>query len=381
MVKRYLNLQIMLDKSSHFLLGARGTGKSYLIRENLPALDASYIDLLDSRVFLRLQNDPHEIENLGTKDLVVIDEIQRIPELLNEVHRLIESKGKRFLLTGSSARKLRRSGSNLLAGRALPAFMLPFTWQELSQSGQFDLERYLLVGGLPKAYLEQNPHEYLYAYIDTYLKEEIFAEALVRNLANYSRFLEQAAFSSGHIINFTKIAQDAQLAPNTVRDYYQILEDTLLGFNVQPWTKSKKRKAVSTAKFYFFDVGIMQALNQIQQLPLTGEIFGRAFEHFIAQEIRAYLSYCRRREALTFWRTKHQQEVDFIIGDDVAIEVKSSKRVSDRDHAGLKALGEEKSWKRRIIVSLDSQEMKFDSGIEHLFWQVFLEQLWQGKIA
>jgi len=371
----------MLDKSSHFLLGARGTGKSYLIREALSTLDASYIDLLDSRVFLRLQNDPHEIENLGTKDIVVIDEIQRIPELLNEVHRLIESKGKRFLLTGSSARKLRRSGSNLLAGRALPAFMLPFTWQELSQSGRFDLERYLLVGGLPKAYLEQNPHEYLYAYIDTYLKEEIFAEALVRNLANYSRFLEQAAFSSGHIINFTKIAQDAQLAPNTVRDYYQILEDTLLGFNVQPWTKSKKRKAVSTAKFYFFDVGVMQALNQIQQLPLTGEIFGRAFEHFIAQEIRAYLSYCRRRESLSFWRTKHQQEVDFIIGDDIAIEVKSSKRVSERDHVGLKALGEEKTWKRRIVVSLDAQKMSFDSGIEHLFWQEFMEQLWQGKIA
>jgi predicted AAA+ superfamily ATPase len=381
MVKRHLNLKIMLDKSSHFLLGARGTGKSYLIRESLSTLDASYIDLLDSRVFLRLQNDPHEIENLGTKDTVVIDEIQRIPELLNEVHRLIESKGKRFLLTGSSARKLRRSGSNLLAGRALPAFMLPFTWQELSQSGQFDLERYLLVGGLPKAYLEQNPQEYLYAYIDTYLKEEIFAEALVRNLANYSRFLEQAAFSSGHIINFTKIAQDAQLAPNTVRDYYQILEDTLLGFTVQPWTKSKKRKAVSTAKFYFFDVGIMQALNQIQQLPPAGEIFGRAFEHFIAQEIRAYLSYSRLREGLTFWRTKHQQEVDFIIGDEIAIEVKSSKRVSDRDHTGLKALGEEKAWRRRIVVSLDSQQMKFDSGIEHLFWQDFLQQLWQGKIT
>jgi predicted AAA+ superfamily ATPase len=164
---------------------------------------------------------------------------------LNKVHRLIETKGKRFLLTGSSARKPQRSGSNLLAGRALPAFMFPFTWQELSRSGNFDLERYLLVGGLPKAYLEQNAHEYLYAYIDTYLKEEIFAEALVRTLANYSRFLEQAALSSGHIVNFTKIAQDAQLAPNRVRDYYHILEDTLLGFSVQPWVKSKKRKAVS----------------------------------------------------------------------------------------------------------------------------------------
>ncbi len=371
----------MLDISSHFLLGARGSGKSFLIRESLATLDASYVDLLDSRVYLRLQNSPHEIENLGLKNLVIIDEIQRIPELLNEVHRLIENKGKRFLLTGSSARKLRRSGSNLLAGRALPAVMLPFTWKELSLSGNFDLEHYLLYGGLPKAYLEQSASEYLFAYIDTYLKEEIVAEALVRNLANYSRFLEHAALNSGNILNFTKIAQDAQLAPNTVRDYYQILEDTLLGFSLQPWTKSKKRKAVSTAKFFFFDVGIMHALNQVQQLPPAGELFGRAFEHFIAQEIRAYLAYSRRRECLTFWRTKHQQEVDFLIGDDVAIEVKSSRRVSDRDHSGLKALGEEKTWKRRIVVSLDTQEMRYDSGIEHLSWKAFFDQLWQGEMT
>lgn len=381
MVERFINILNLLNKSSHFLLGARGTGKSYLIRQSLQTLRASYIDLLDSRVYLRLQNAPHELAALGIEDVIIIDEIQRIPELLNEVHRLIEGKGKRFLLTGSSARKLRRSGSNLLAGRAFPALMFPFTWHELKQANIFDFERYLLLGGLPKAYLEDSGLDYLYAYVDTYLKEEILAEALVRNLANYSRFLEHAAFCSGQILNFTKVAQDAQLSPNTVRDYYQILEDTLLGFLVQPWTKSKKRKAVSTAKFYFFDVGIMHALNGVSQLPPHGEPFGRAFEHFIAQELRAYLSYSKRREELTFWRTKHQKEVDFLIGDDIAIEVKSAKKVSDRDHAGLKALSEEKSWKKLIVVSLDQQAMSFDSGIAHLYWEDFLETLWSGKLT
>ncbi len=380
MVDRHINILNLLSKSSHFLLGARGTGKSYLIRQSLAELDATYIDLLDSRVYLRLQNDPHELESLSVRETIIIDEIQRIPELLNEVHRLIESRGKRFLLTGSSARKLRRSGSNLLAGRAFPAFMFPFTWQELKKAKIFEFERYLLMGGLPKAYLDAAGQDYLYAYVDTYLKEEVLAEALVRNLANYSRFLEQAAFCSGQILNFTKVAQDAQLAPNTVRDYYQILEDTLLGFLVQPWTKSKKRKAVSTAKFYFFDLGVMHALNRVSQLPPSGDLIGRAFEHFIAQELRAYLSYNKRRDDLTFWRTKNQQEVDFLIGDDFAIEVKSAKKVSERDHAGLKVLGEEKSWKRRIVVSLDPQAMTFETGIEHMYWEDFLENLWSERL-
>jgi len=380
MIHRALNIPKLLEKSSQFLLGARGTGKSSLIRHSLDGMAADYIDLLDSRSYLRLQNEPYQLSSMIHKSIVIIDEIQRIPELLNEVHRLIENEGRRFLLTGSSARKLRKSGSNLLAGRAYPNLMCPLTWSELEAAGKFDLRRYLQRGGLPRAYLEDDARDFLYAYVDTYLKEEIQAVALVRNLVNYSRFLEQAALCSGEILNYTKIAQDAQLAPNTVRDYYQILEDTLLGFLLPPWTKSKKRKAVSTAKFYFFDLGIMHALNQVENLPPVGELFGRAFEHFIAQEIRAYLAYHRFRQTLGFWRTKHQQEVDFVIGDQVAIEVKSAQRVSERDHAGLVTIGEEQTWSRRLVISQDPQRMRFASGIEHLHWRDFLGELWAHQV-
>jgi predicted AAA+ superfamily ATPase len=381
MVNREVNLPKLMDKSSYFLLGPRGTGKSFLIRKELSGPEAVVIDLLDSRSYLRLQNSPHELAPMATKPIVVIDEIQRIPELLNEVHRLIEEKQLRFLLTGSSARKLRRSGTNLLAGRAFKAQMFPLTWRELARESRFNLERFLLLGGLPHAYLQDIGQEYLYNYVDVYLKEEIQTEALVRNLANYSRFLENAALSSGQILNFAKVAADAQLSPNTVRDYYQILEDTLLGYPLLPWRKTTRRKAVSTAKFYFFDIGVLNALRNVSQLPPAGDLVGQAFEHFIGQELRAYLSYHQRRETLCFWRAKSQHEVDFIIGDETAIEVKAARKVSPRDHHGLKALAEEKPWRRMLVVSMDPQTMVHANGIEHLFWEDFLDQLWRDQIV
>lgn len=380
MISRTLNLLSLLDKSSHFLLGPRGVGKSFLIRHQLPPDTITSIDLLDSRNFIKLKSSPHELEAMIRKPMVVIDEIQRIPELLNEVHRLIEKKGFCFLLTGSSARKLRKIGTNLLAGRALNARLFPLTWRELEDESKFNLSHYLLRGGLPKAYLEDIGQDYLFSYVDTYLKEEIQAEALVRNLANYTRFLESAALGSGSIVNYTKIASDAQLSPNTVRDYYQILEDTLLGFSLPCWHKSKKRKAVAAHKFYFFDIGIVHALCNITALSANSDTFGRAFEHFIAQEIRAYLSYFNKRESFCYWRSQQQQEVDFVIGDKILIEVKSAQRVTERDHRGLKFLAEEGQWQRLLVVSQDPQEMRFSSGIEHLPWQEFLTQLWAGNI-
>jgi len=379
-MKRTLNLPELLKKNSYFLFGPRGTGKSHLIREQLKNI--SYINLLKSETYLRLKSRPSELEAMISTDLVAIDEIQRIPELLNEVHHLIEERGIRFLLTGSSARKLRREGANLLAGRAIRAELFPLTWKELRDAEVFDLRRYLQIGGLPLAYLgEGDPWDYLFSYAETYLREEIQAEALVRNLANYTRFLEQATIRSSEIINYTSVASDAQLSPNTVRDYYQILEDTLLGYQLTPWTGSKKRKAIQTAKFYLFDCGVTNALNNITHVDEGTEQFGRMFEHFICNELKSWLSYQKKRMTLQYWRSTSKFEVDFILDGKVAIEVKAAKKVSDRDHKGLRALSEEAvDWQRMIVVSRDKIPMKYPSGIEHLYWEEFLRQLWADEI-
>jgi predicted AAA+ superfamily ATPase len=382
-MKRHLDISKLLEKSSYFLFGPRGTGKSYLIRNTLLGQSNSidYIDLLNSRLFMQLQNDPSQLENLADSSTIVIDEVQRVPEILNEVHRLIEEKNKKFLLTGSSARKLRRNNTNMLAGRAYRAELFPLTWKELKDDGSFNLDKYLAIGGLPKAYIEDEGFDYLYAYIDTYLKEEIQAEALARNLINYSRFLESAAGMSSEMINFTRVANDAQLSPNTVRDYYKILEDTLLGYLLPPWTKSVKRKAIQTPKFYFADIGLVHALRNIEYLDRKSDLYGKAFEHFICNEIRAYLSYSGIRTPLYYWRSKSKFEVDFVIGGLAAIEVKAAGRVTQRDHKGLEAISEEHDWQHLIVVSQDKQAQSFGSGIRHQYWEDFLEDLWAGKIV
>ena len=383
MITRYLNPLSLLKKSSHFLLGPRAVGKSTLIKEyclkgSSDSFSVDYINLLDSKIYLRLKNDPSLLSSLINKKYVVIDEIQRIPDLLNEVHRLIEDEGKSFLLTGSSARKLRRGNANLLAGRAFKSELFPLTWFELTASKNFKLNYYLRFGGLPLAYLKKNSDDYLYNYVDAYLKEEIQSEAIVRNLPNYIRFLQSAAFNNAQLLNYTKIANDAQLSPNTVRGYYQILEDTLIGFSVFPWTQSVKRKAVQTAKFYFFDPGIVHTLCETQHLEPNSDLFGRAFEQFIACELRAYLSYKKIRIPLRYWRSKSGFEVDFVIGDKTAIEVKTGKKITSRDHKGLLAISEEKSWKQLLIVSRDPVRAKFKNKIQHLYWEGFLKKLWRG---
>ena len=380
MIQRLVNPLKLLEKSSHFLLGPRAVGKSALIKDRLKNSSVAqrqqtdYIDLLDSRLYLRLKSDPSLLRDIARKKFIVIDEIQRIPDLLNEVHYMIENQGRRFLLTGSSARKLKGAGVNLLAGRAFMARLFPLTWRELKS--RFHLNCYLRFGGLPLACLKPDSEEYLHNYVDTYLKEEIQAEALTRNLPNYVRFLQSAALNNGCLLNYTKIASDAGLSPNTVRDYYQILEDTLIGFSVPPWTKSAKRKAVQTAKFYFFDPGVVRALRESRE---PAGIIGPAFEQFIACEIRAALSYCNARLPLRYWRSKSGFEADFVIGDDVALEVKVGRKASPRDQKSLCALKEERSWKRLLLVSQDPLEMKFRNGVQHLHWKSFLTRLWKGK--
>lgn len=378
-IDRTLNIKKLLERKSFFLFGPRATGKSSLIKHVLGD-EARIIDLLHSEIYMRLLDNPAQLEymiEVDQKPFIVIDEIQRVPELLNEVHRLIEDKQIRFLLTGSSARKLKRQGVNLLAGRARQAELFPLTYHELPT---FNLERYLQFGGLPMVVLSDEPEEDLDAYVHTYLEEEIKAEALVQKLPAFGRFLQLSALTSGSTLNFTAIANDAGVSGATLREYYQILEDTFLGFMVLPWKHSVKRKAIATARFYYFDTGVKNRLAKIRQIPEQTDLFGQAFEHFIAMELRAYISYSRKKLPLCFWRTSEGHEVDFIIGEQVAIEVKSARKISAKYLKGLKYLMEEQKIQSYYLVSQDPIASKQD-GIYILPWEDFLKRLWDGEVV
>jgi len=387
-LKRILNLPNLLSKKSFFLFGPRATGKSTLIKQQL-SKSTKRIDLLDSRLYLRLLNSPHDLESIidvadttssvrrNPDNIVVIDEIQRVPELLNEVHRLIENKKLTFLLTGSSARKLRRGKANLLAGRVWEARLFPLTWREIPD---FNLDRYLQYGGLPPVYLSQFCHEELDAYVNTYLKEEIMAEGLIRKLPPFSRFLKSAALVNGEMINFSNLANDCQVPPSTVTEYIGLIEDTLVGFLLPAWRESKKRKAIRTGKFYFFDPGITHMLAGTQTLDRNSNLYGKSFEQFIAMEIRAYLSYKRKKLKCSYWRSVHGHEVDFLIGRETAVEVKASQKITARDFKGLKALEEEKVFKNYILVSQDPINTK-DKSFYALYWENFLKNLWDDRFV
>ena len=376
-IRRILQLAPLLAMKSFFLFGPRATGKTTLIRQQL-AETATIIDLLDSRYFLRLSSAPHELESIiaaAPADIIVIDEIQRIPELLNEVHRLIESQNLTFLLTGSSARKLRRGKANLLAGRVWSAGMFPLIYQEIID---FNLERYLHYGGLPAVYLSEYPEEELDAYVNTYLKEEILAEGLIRRLPPFSRFLKTIALANGEMINFTKLANDCQIPPSTATEYVALIEDTLVGFLLPAWTESKKRKAIKTGKFYFFDPGITHILAGTEALDRNSNLYGKSFEQFICMELRAYLSYTRKKLTLTYWRSKNGHEVDFLLGTRTAIKVKATKKISSNDLKGLKYLKEEGVFQNFILVSQDPIRTLADN-ILALPWEKFLTDLWKDK--
>jgi predicted AAA+ superfamily ATPase len=376
---RIINLPNLLKKKSFFLFGPRATWKSFLIKQQFsPAIPV--INLLKSEMYFRLSSKPQELESMikayPDLQIVIIDEVQRVPMLLNEVHRLIEEQHLRFLLTGSSARKLYHQHTNLLAGRAWEASLFPLTSAEIPQ---FDLKRYLHFGGLPPVYLSDDPREELIAYVHTYLQQEIQIEALVRRIPAFTRFLTTAALTSGETLNFTSIGSDVGLSPSTIREYYQVLQDTFIGFLVTAWTKTIKRKAISTAKFYFFDIGVKNTLANIKHLEPASDLYGQAFEHFIALELRAYLSYRRLHLSLCYWRSVHGHEVDFIIGDEIAIEVKTTQQVNDKHLKGLNILAEENICKKYYLISFDSIQRR-QNNIEIMPWQIFLEQLWDDKI-
>lgn len=377
-LNRILQLPSLLKKKSFFLFGPRSTGKTHLIEKQLG--NAHVIDLLDGSTHLRLMENPSELSNIASslspEKLIVIDEIQKNPAILDQVHLLIEKKHRRFLLTGSSARKLRGGGANLLAGRAWEANLFPFVAAEIPE---FNLERYLRFGGLPQVHLSNDPVEELSAYVQTYLKEEIQTEGLVRKIPQFARFLKVAALCSGQLVNFSAVGSDAAVSASTVREYFSILEDTLLGFLVEPWHESKKRKAIETAKFYIFDPGVAHTLSGTESLDRNSDLYGKSFEQWVGMELRAYLSYRRLKMPLLFWRSVNGQEVDFLIGTKCAIEVKAARKITPRDLSGLLALAEEKVHRNLICVSQDPLDRKLE-GVHCLHWKTFISQLWKDQL-
>lgn len=388
MFKRILNMQLPAGQSA-FLWGARQAGKSSYLKSHFK--QSLYIDLLDTHELVRLTRSPSLLrEEILALDQapstpIIIDEIQKIPDLLNEVHYLIENYKLAFILCGSSARKLKTQSTNLLGGRAWIYHLYPLTFKEIPE---FNLLKALQHGLIPRHYLAETAdiNNHLQAYIDIYLTDEIRNEGLVRNLAAFARFLDVAGFTNGEMINASNIARDCGVDRTTVQGYYQILVDTLLGYFIYPFHVKKKRDIViSTPKFYLFDVGVANYLANQSFSLLKGNIAGKSFEHFILMELIAYRDYLRKRFEIQYWRTKTGHEVDFILGNaDIAIEVKISDQVHKEDLKGLIAFCEEFPNTSAIVVSQDKRSRKLEIAhnqfILILPWNEFLTQLWQGDI-
>lgn len=380
-IKRILDLSRLLTDRSVFLFGPRQCGKSTYIREQLKMKVIASYNFLERAVYLNLSQNPGLIRQqvqAGSRDgIVIIDEVQKIPELLDEVHLMIEELGLRFLLTGSSARKLRRSGVNLLGGRARVRHLHPFTSFELG--ADFDLEQAMSKGLLPFHYFSQLADEDLSSYIGLYLAEEVAAEGVARNIPAFSRFLEVAANCNGQMLNYSSVASDAQVSRQTVQNYFQVLTDTLIGFLLQPVTQTRKRKSIGTPKFYFFDMGVVRSLRKIGRVERNSADYGSFFEHFIFLELQAYLSYFKPHSSLSYWRSKSGFEVDFVF-EDMAIEVKATSNIGEKHLRGLKAFREEKITKRHLVVSHEKRKRLVD-GIEIFPWQLFLDDLWSHGLA
>ncbi len=374
--KRLLNIQLPSNRSA-FLWGPRKTGKTFWIHTHLP--DSPLIDLLKTDVFADYATRPSLLREryANHHGLLVIDEIQMVPDLLNEIHWMIENTDVAFLMTGSSARKLRRGHANLLAGRAWRYTMTPLSYAETEG---FNLEDVFLSGLLPPHFISTDPVQDLRAYVADYLKEEIAAEAAIQNIPVFAEFLRVAALTSGELLNYTNIGRETGVSAKVVRNYFQILEDTLLGFRIQPWRKKNKRRLIETEKFYLFDVGLTNYL--ARRSPKTGTPeFGHSFENYVLMELKAYQAYRNPDLDIRYWRTSTGFEVDFILGDmNVAIEVKGSQNIHSAHTRGIRALLEEHPVKHAIVVSLEKYPRILESGLEVLPWREFLDRLWYGEL-
>lgn len=381
-IKRQLNIALPKGQST-FLWGARKTGKTTYLKEHFP--DSLRYDFLKTDLFLEFTKKPSLLREqlLAQPDQVldrpiILDEIQKIPVLLDEVHWLIENKGLSFILCGSSARKLKRGQANLLGGRAWRYEMFPLTTVEIKDWTLLDV---LKRGLIPDHYLGVSYKKSLRVYTQDYLKEEIFAEGLTRNLPAFSRFFEALGFTHGELINYANIARDCGVDAKTVREYFQIIIDTLLGMRVEPFKKRQSRQVIrQAAKFYFFDVGVAGSITRQEVKQEKGEWFGKKLEHLILMELVAHRSYTELDYNIHFWRTKSGQEVDFILGKgEVAIEVKGISRVDQQNIRSVKAFYEEFKPRYAYVVCNESAERMVDN-VRIIPYRIFLEKLWEGKI-
>lgn len=376
-------------RRSTFLWGARQIGKSSFLKANFP--NSIYYDLLDTKEIIRLTKEPYllreEIESLNAKQIsqpIIIDEIQKVPELLNEVHWLIENTSAKFILCGSSARQLKTKFTNLLGGRAWIHTFFPLTFIEITD---FNLLKALQHGMLPRHYLEEPQYidDTLQSYVNTYLTEEVKNEGLVRNLQGFASFLDLVGMNNGEMININNIARDCGVSRSTVQGYYQILIDTLLGYYLQPFKSKRKRDIIlSTPKFYLFDIGVANYLAQNSVKSLKSSIAGKSFEHFILMELKAYIGLRRKNTDINYWRTKTGLEVDFIIPKfRLALEVKISPQVHQSDLKGLIAFClEHPEYKPIVIAQVQRKRICTveNINIKILPWHEFLTDLWENKI-
>ena len=386
-VKRYLDLDRILDRRSVFLIGPRMCGKSMYAKNEIrkPAL---YWNLLSNTLYYRIVRNPALLEETLkaeglTEGLVVIDEIQRAPQLLYTVHQFIEDTDLVFLMTGSSVRKLKAGGVNLLGGRALEKKLHPLCYPEIRDRGDCTLERIFRTGLLPEMYLHpEDADEALEAYEGLYLETEIQLENEVNDLPGFIGFLEKAAISNGQQINFSAFASDVGVSRQAIKTWYRILLDTLMVMEIKPYGKTRKRKETSFSRFYFFDVGVARSIAHMNVPTETMAEYGTLFETFIAMELAAYIDYSGLHDTeLTYYRTSDgKREVDFILGDEAAIEVKSAKTVTDRHLANLREFKEEGIFSKYIVVSREESPRMLEDGILILPWKDFLERLWNGDI-
>ena len=383
-IKRMLAMELPVHQSA-FLWGARKTGKTTYLKERFP--NSIVYDFLKTDLFLEISKNPSLLrERLLAKDTsalkspIILDEVQKVPQVLDEVHWLIENKGLHFVLCGSSARKLKRGHSNLLGGRAWRYELFPLTSREI---GKIDLPHVLNQGLIPLHYLqnEKDSRKSLEAYVQDYLREEVFAEGLARNIPAFSRFFDAFGYSHGEITNYANIARDCGIDAKTAKEYYQILVDTLLAIRIEPFKKRQSRQIITKApKYYMFDVGVAGYLTKRNLRDQKGSEFGKAFEHLMLMEIAAFRSYTRKDFAINFWRTKTGLEVDFVLGvGEIAIEIKGTSRVDKRDMNGLEAFIETYTPKRSIVVC-NEKEKRVHDKIMILPWEIFLQELWEGKV-
>jgi uncharacterized protein len=369
------------ENNSFFFWGARQTGKSTLLKKKFP--DSMYIDLLKTDERYKFSKNPSLLRQMliaeSTTHPIIIDEVQKVPDLLDEVHWLIENRNIQFILSGSSPRKILRAGVNLLGGRAYKYSLFPLSFSEIPN---FDLQKALNNGLIPKHYDAKGDASLkIAAYIGSYLEDEIIAETRIRNADVFARFLDSAAFSNGEMVNYTNIATDCGVSSTTIKEYFNILVESLVGYWLPSFQKRPKRRVVNAPKFYFFDVGIANFLLKRKNIEEGTENYVYAFEHFIFQELTTHSNYSGLNYQISYWRTTAGNEVDFILGDhEVAIEIKSTNMVLPKHLKGLKYFSEEYTIKKKIVVSNDPAPRMITDDILVLPWRVFLIRLWSGEV-